>query len=246
MKKVIVGFLLIICVCVFAFGQTISEFEVEITGTGTDQNITIKRYTGIGKNIIVPSTINGIPVIKIAGFAFNESDCTTISIPDSVVEIERTFTFIRCKNLASITVDGANVQFKSIDGVLFSKDGSRILRYPPAKSGTTYTIPDGVKTMDLGVFEDAEKLTTVVIPVGVSEIPQNSFRHCTNLTNITIPEGVTTFDYHSFDSCGFVSITIPKSVTKVWNAFYGCDKFSPDVRAEIINRFGRAVFTYDD
>ena len=52
--------------------------------------------------------------------------------------------FSNLPKLQGITVDPANTSFSSINGVLFSKDGTILFTYPPGKTAETYTIPQSV------------------------------------------------------------------------------------------------------
>lgn len=80
----------------------------------------------------------------------------SIHIPKSVTTIgEDAFSW--CENLRSISVDPQNTCFCAIDGVLYSKDKTVLIRYPrgkaarlryPAeKEGEEFDIPAGVKTI---------------------------------------------------------------------------------------------------
>jgi hypothetical protein len=46
--------------------------------------------------------------------------------------------------LAEVTVDGNNKYYKSMDGVLYTKDGSCLIHYPAQKTDKTFTIPSSV------------------------------------------------------------------------------------------------------
>ena len=72
-------------------------------------------------------------------------------------------------SMAEYEVSEKNEQLKSIDGVLYSKDGKNLYCYPAKKSGNSYTIPDEVEN----IFSDA------------------FFEECTNLTSLTFGKSVT-------------------------------------------------------
>ena len=50
-------------------------------------------------------------------------------------------------------VEDGNKAFKDIDGVLYSKDGKRLVSYPACKEGTSYEIPEGVEYIDELAFD---------------------------------------------------------------------------------------------
>ena len=61
---------------------------------------------------------------------------------------------IKCEKLKAIIVDNNNKHFRSIDGILYSKDKLHLLKYPPMKEGKAFTIPSHVKGINIGAFTD--------------------------------------------------------------------------------------------
>lgn len=102
---------------------------------------------------------------------------TCVSIPESVTEIGKD-AFINCASLISIKVNRANISYKTINGILFSKDGSKLIKYPEGKKENRY-----------------------IIPSSVTEIVENAFLNCLNLTSKINIDNVTSIGYHAFDGC---------------------------------------------
>ena len=94
--------------------------------------------------------------------------------------------FLGCKNLQTIEVDPSNPFYMDINGVLFSKDGTILLAYPPGRAGS-YAVPFGVKVISDYAFNDCDELTEIFIPPGVLDIARDGFRGCANLVTITMP-----------------------------------------------------------
>lgn len=153
-------------------------------------------------------------------------------------------------HITEFTVDNDNPLFKTVDGVLFTKDGKRLIRFPQEKSGT-YTIPAGVKTISQYAFKKSRKLTEIVIPDSVSNIGEGAFYGCRSLTNITLPKKVTKIHPYTFYNClslkniklnssikrlgykafkkckSLESLTIPKNITKIESeTFKECENLS--------------------
>ena len=67
----------------------------------------------------------------------------------------------------SINVDEDNPSYKSIDGVLYSKDGSELLFYPSLKKGKSFTIPDFVTKINKdainGIYKTDIELESVLV-----------------------------------------------------------------------------------
>jgi hypothetical protein len=82
-------FIILLFTSTFAlFGQNISDFEYEITGTGSSRTITITGYNGSVRDIRIPERINNIPVTIIGRGAFINKGLTGVVIPDTTIKIE--------------------------------------------------------------------------------------------------------------------------------------------------------------
>ena len=162
-------------------------------------------------------------VISILGSAFERCKFSGITLPASLTDIG--YADIFPSSIKNISVDAANPNYKSVDGVLFTKDGKSLIKYPAKKSGETYTVPDGVVTIRRDAFEYCMNLKNITMPNGVKSIRYGAFRSCRNLENINIPDGVTLIDSQAFLNCSSLkSITIPISVTEIeHNAFAYCE-----------------------
>ena len=125
-------------------------------------------------------------------------------------------------NLESITVDESNTEYDSIDGVLFTKDGKTLIKYPENKSGTQYSVPTGTMTIGENAFNNCDNLTKVTLNEGLTQISQAAFSDCSALSEMIIPDGVTNVGACSFYGCSALkSIVIPASVTVVASQSFG-------------------------
>lgn len=157
---------------------------------------------------------------KIGYGVFNHCTALTkINVPKNVDEIGA-FAFQtdgwnhESGSISEITVDENNPNFKSVDGVVFNKDGKTIVAYPVAKSGK-YDIPADVNKIAEGAFGNCQKLTSVTIPEGVTEVPENAFTYCIALAEVKLPSALTTIAKWGFEATALTSIDIPKSVTAI-------------------------------
>ena len=134
-------------------------------------------------------TISG-SVTSIGYGAFsNCRSLTSITIPDSVTSIgNRTGcqAFSWCSSLTNINVSDNNKNYSSIDGVLFNKDKTVIIKYPEGKESKSYKIPNSVTSIGIYAFSDyCSSLTSITIPDSVTSIGEYAFEGCRSLTNIT-------------------------------------------------------------
>jgi len=147
-------------------------------------------------------------------------------------------------------------------GVKYSKDWKRLLKAPTdldgmysirkgvkvianyafrfCKSLVNINIPKGVTSIGNSAFEKCESLTSIIIPDSVTSIGYSTFLQCKSLTNINIPDSVTSIGDFAFSGCdSLTSINIPNGVTNIGQgAFKNCGSLSPQVKSDIIQRFG--------
>ena len=171
------------------------------------------------------------------------SSLTSVTIPDSVTTIgDRAFSY--CSGLTSITVSENNENYKSINGNLYTKDGTVLVQYAIGKTDTTFVIPDSVTTIGDFAFSDCSSLTSVTIPDSVTTIGSYAFSGCSSLTSVTIPDSVTTIGDYAFYYCSsLTSVTIGEGVTTIGNyAFYYCRSLTSVVIPDSVTSIGREAF----
>ena len=149
-------------------------------------------------------------VKSIGSYAFSSCDSLTSVMIGNGVESIGDVAFHGCSGLTAITVDENNTTYKSINGVLYTKDGKTLLIYPAGKPATSFTIPDGVTSIGERAFYACKSLTSVTIPDSVTSIGDEAFKGCTGLMSVTIGNGVESIGWGAFEDCdGLTSITIP-------------------------------------
>ena len=194
-------------------------------------------------SVTIPDSVTSIGY---GAFSYCKS-LTSVTIPDSVTSIGED-AFWSCNSLTSIVVDKNNQYYKSIDGNLYSKDGSTLIQYAVGKSDTNFTIPDSVTSIGDSAFSYCYSLTSVTIPDGVTSIGNWAFSNCNSLTSVTIPDSVTSIDDYAFYSCdSLASVTIPDSVTSIGNsAFSDCNSLTSVTIPDSVTSIGSSAFSYCD
>ena len=194
--------------------QTTTEGSVTIGGLNyflyLDRNEAV--LTG-GNNcsgeVDIPSEVNyNEETFVVKSMVYNtfyyNSELTKVKIPKSIESIRHSYPydpndedaptgmvssdymnpFKGCTALESIEVDEENPSFKSVDGVLFSKDGTRLYCYPAGAQRESYTIPDGVEWIGTGAFEHNQYISTLTIPNSLKQICNYIFADCSNLKDV--------------------------------------------------------------
>ena len=123
---------------------------------------------------------DGVTAIGFA--AFLGCHLESVTIPDSVEGIGMD-AFLFCHWLTAIEVDENNPKYSSVDGVLFNKEQTTLIKYPGGKSND-YTIPDSVTSIGNYAFSACNSLKSVTIPNSVTTIGNQAFANCKSLTDI--------------------------------------------------------------
>ena len=145
-------------------------------------------------------------------------ECMTIvNLPPNVELIEYlTFNKIARKGEATeVTIADGNANYKTIDGVLFenykydsSEDYINLLFYPPAKEGSTYTIPSFVTRIEDWGFQYNRNLETINGLNQIVFVQSDGFRDCQKLKTANLPN-VTGMGNMAFANCPLLeSVTI--------------------------------------
>lgn len=101
-----------------------------------------------------------------------------MELPASLTELE-SFS-IYGENMTEIVVGEGNAYFKTVDGVLYSADGKKLILYPGGKQDETFTSPAGTETIGAGSFNNNYFLRKVIFSEGVVLLEPNAFNRCYN------------------------------------------------------------------
>lgn len=153
-----------------ALSFVVSEEEVLITDC----------LTSASGAFVIPSHIVGKPVTALEHSVFFYcNSLTSISIPDTVTQL--TASSLNSPNaLTTYSVASGNPVFSSLDGVVFNKTQTELIRYPAGRSGD-YIVPNTVSTIADQAFSSSDDLYSIVIPESVETNGWAAFNNCSRL-----------------------------------------------------------------
>lgn len=142
---------------------------------------------------------------------------TKITLPASLKESPSTAEFngyTSAQNLREIAVAAGNTAFKSVDGVLLSADGKKLIAYPNGKAGSpstnpayqgvtgqpnasVYKVPDGVESIEQAAFAQVNGLTAIELN-GVKKLAKGAFDKAVKLRNVLLGPSVDTIEDGAF------------------------------------------------
>lgn len=194
-----------------------SDFEYSVQGN----RIYISKYTGKNTKVIIPETIDSLPVFAITPDAFDSSSLTYLKLPASLSIIANN-AFNYCDSLTQIDVAPGNTKFCSIDGVVYSKD-KLTLKVFPAGRGGDFIIPNGVTTIANYAFYRCYQLENINMYNTVTSIGERAFSFCWNLKTIRFSDNLAKIDKMAFSHCNdLTELHLPKSLTSIGaDAFLG-------------------------
>ena len=186
-----------------------------------DGNAIITNCNSEAAEVSIPSNIGGYRVTSISEWAFKSNLKTqVIKIPSSVISIEGN-PFWSCINLREIICDNNNPSYKTEDGILFTKNGKKLLSYPAARENEKYIVPQSVEIIGTNAFSHASYLSEISFPVSLVRIMDWAFQFCSGLRSLEIPDNVIEIGPYAFNSCvGLNQIKLPKSLTVIQDGVF--------------------------
>lgn len=127
------------------------------------------------RHVHLPDSASGIGFSAFAG-CFH---LTSIRIPKNIYNIN-SGAFSGCFRLEAFEVDEQNQDYRSIDGVLYSKDTTVLVYYPAGDFRDNYLIPQGVQTIANDAFFGSH-IHVIALPSSVTYIGRDAFALCGDL-----------------------------------------------------------------
>ena len=163
----------------------------------------IWNYAFKGCSALTTVKLNSSTSLGIRTEAFaNCTSLTTLNLTSNVYDFSAS-AVNGCNNLKTITVSTLNKHLCDVNGIVYSKDKTELVRCPPGHNTTIFnhsSFPSTLKEIGFEAFATCKKIQMVHIPYGVKSI-RMCFQECTGLTTLQIPSSATDFGYGTF---GFI------------------------------------------
>jgi len=190
------------------------------------QSYVVSGYEGTSKDVIIPSTFNGVNVVGIGTNTFLQKEIETIFFSNEIKFIgDNAFTG---NLLASVSIPN------SVTTIGASAFGGNQL--------TSVTIPNSVTTIGHSAFYN-NRLTSISIPNSVTTIGYEAFAF-NQLTSVTIPNSVTMIERFVFLSNRLTSVTIPNSVTTIGASAFGGNQLTSVTIPNSVTTIEYAAFSH--
>lgn len=220
----------------YAFALSELSGDIVLSDSVTYVGASAFTYTAItslhlGKNVNVPNPESSKKVVKYMVGGTLSSFAQSVVL--STTAAEKSIALC-CPDLKKITVDYQNPNYRSVGGLLYSKDMTKLYAYPSGKQNNVYVMPSTVTDFynAFGGFY----ISPVVIFGMTFDIFDGSFiksdlvnssKFSSNLKTVVISDKVSEIVDIAFYNTGIESIFIPKSVTTIGKkAFWHCTELT--------------------
>lgn len=222
-----------------------ADGTLTISGTGEIEDITSdtkawKPQNANVKSIVIKSGITNIPskafencvnvetvsiadtVTNIGGWAFNNCDSlTAVTLSKNVTYIGSN-PFGDCDSLQQIKISNQNADYKAVNGILYSKDGTVLISFPN-KAVYSDKVLENVETIYGGAFQGNTVIETIEFPKTVQKVGEKAFDSMKAIKSIKLNEGLTNVAYGGvwggygcFENCeALESVNIPSTLQRV-------------------------------
>lgn len=198
-----------------AFKQNAVASESDFEVSDYEGGVKINKYVSDGNIVVVPESIGGKSVLAIGEKAFSDAMLRAVSIPDSVVYIEKS-AFEGSTALTTLRLpfvgDGKEITYF---GHIFGSNGY---------SNHAIKLP---VTLDMVIFGDK-----------TAAIADNAFAGCKSLSAVVIPEGVESIGAFAFYECRDLVYINTEKVSSIGEYAFGyCDSL-PEISLENAKNIG--------
>ncbi len=184
------------------------DFEYTLNNDGS--GVLITKYVGEAEDVVIPSEIDGLPVLALRNStdpesgevtgAFFGSAIKSVYIPETVASIY--LAFAECAELTEVGF-AENSQLKTISQAFTNCTSLESIDL------------SSTELKDIGAlcFSGCSSLREIKFSDTVAFIGARAFYDCTSLEELDLPDCLTRVDYEAFGNCTSLrTVTIPKEL----------------------------------
>lgn len=163
-----------------------------------------------------------IPVTSIGNAAFENSAVTSITLGAGITSVNGA-SFDCAYALEAISVKSGNNSYTAIDGVLYNKSETTLIKYPASKTGYECDIQASITSIGDFAFKDNKHLVHIKFPANLTRIGDHSFESMEMLMSAALPSQVTNIGNFAFAYNSKLDyIVVPKAASSIGaSAFIG-------------------------
>lgn len=179
----------------------------------------IRKYLGDETEIIVPDSLEGCPVTLVSSTAFGYN-VTSLTFPETITGFT---AFKRLDKLREVNISEGG-KYRSVDGIVYTADGSELVFLPPCACEGVFTVPEGVvKIADNACY--GSKATEIILPRSLREIGVFAFAY-SDISEVKLNEGLEAIGANAFANIsgrGLSELYLPDSVISADTGFVNAD-----------------------
>ena len=247
-----------------------SDFTYEVINNNEVAITSFKSTSEVIPNpLIIPDEVlvdgKTYKVSEIRASVFLNQDIEGIKLGANIKTIDDE-AFSGLRSLKEFLVDEKNLSFTSLDGILYSKDETTLIKMPIAykerdiviKEGTqniqnyafndclnteSVTLPEGLISIGDYAFTDSSKLTSINFPSTLKSIGDYAFRNIHSLKEINLNEGLETLGDGTFYQTSLEKASFPSTLKEIpLYSFYFCRNLKTVSFKEGLETIGEQAF----
>lgn len=197
-----------------------------------DNKIEGYYYNLCGKDVVIPSNINGKPVNVIGESVFENMNINSIKLPDTLTKIEQ-YAFNK-NNIESVVIP-ASVTYIGKNAFSNNKISSLEIKAEKMGMGETPFNNNQLDDKNAFIFDRTYGIdkTTIVSYAGK------------NRNSVKIPSGVTNIGQYAFSDMGIKKVTLNKELNIIGNGAFVGNNFEEITIPSSVTFFGDNAFNYD-
>ncbi|MCD7809401.1 MAG: leucine-rich repeat domain-containing protein [Erysipelotrichaceae bacterium] len=118
--------------------------------------------------------------------------------------------FDLCDSLQNIYVSPDNPYYQSVEGILYNKDLTSIIKYPIDKEDKTFVLPHNTTCIAPHAFAYNEHLKNIIL-TNIEEIGDYAFSESMDLKSVVLSSHIKNIGCKAFDECLYLTLYVYKN-----------------------------------